>query len=352
MRTVGLVSMPLRGDEDARPTVGPMKPDPAVAVVIPARQSAGSLTATLNAVLRQSPLDEVVIAVGPSTDGTLAVAKDLATTTNVAVSVVENPTGATSAGLNLAIAATDADVIVRVDAHALLPDGYIARALQVMRDEDAANVGGRQVPVAASGFGAAVAAAMRSPVGSGGAAYRHESGGPRDADTVYLGVFDRQALDDVGGYDESMIRNQDAELNLRLKRAGHRVVFCPDLAVDYTPRDTWRGLASQYFQYGRYRRRTVQLHPGSLQARQAAPAALVVALLAAVGTSLVTRRVEPAAVTIGGYLAGLLGAGLASDHLNPIPVATALGTMHLSWGAGFLLGPPHTCMADPARDTP
>lgn len=325
------------------------RPDPArgrvVSVVVPVRDAATTIGRTMDAVLSQDGVDEVVLAVAPSRDGTAEVVADIASR-DPRVRVVDNPAGSTPAALNRAVAASTGDVVVRVDAHAVLPAGYVAAAVRLLSESGAANVGGRQVPTADDGFAAAVAAAMTSPVGSGGAAYRG-AGEVRDVDTVYLGVFDRAALDAVGGFDETMLRNQDAELNERLRRAGHRVVLDPDLAVAYAPRDTLRGLARQYFEYGRYRRRTVALHPGSMAPRQAAPALLVGVLSLVLGRGLVRRRAGLATTVLGGYAGALLVAGAVADRRRPFAVAAALATMHLAWGVGFLLGPPRDGITSP-----
>ena len=127
--------------------------------------------------------------------------------------------GVTPAGLNAAISASGGEVVVRVDGHVKLCDGYISRAVETMVRTGAVNVGGRQLAVGVTGFERAVAAVMMSVVGSGGAEYRVGKI-EKAVDTVFLGVFDRRAGDEVG-FDESLIRNQDYELNIRLVfRAG------------------------------------------------------------------------------------------------------------------------------------
>ncbi|MFP4634631.1 MAG: glycosyltransferase family 2 protein, partial [Nitriliruptoraceae bacterium] len=264
----------------------PLPDAPTVSVIIPARNGAATLPDAVASVLAQSPSpDEVVIAVAPSTDATYAVATTLVRDHPERVRMVDNPSGRTPDALNAAIAAVRGQVLARVDTGAVLPPGYLRRAVEVLRETGAANVGGLQVPHADRGFGAAVAAAMRSPVGSGGAAYRSGArSGP--VDTVYLGVFRREALEAVGGFDPAFVRNQDAELNLRLRAAGYTVWLEPELQVTYRPRGSVRGLAAQYLQYGRYRRRTAATHPRSLAPRQLAPVALVVGLAGAVGWSL------------------------------------------------------------------
>jgi succinoglycan biosynthesis protein ExoA len=325
-----------------RAKLPPLPARPRVSVVVPARQSAATLPGVLDAVLEQEPpVDEVVVALGPSTDATWAQARAVAAR-DARVRMIDNPSGRTPDGLNAAIAASVGDVVVRVDAHAVIPAGYVSTALEGLRRTSVANVGGRQVPQATSRRGEAVAAAMGSPLGAGGASYRTGTV-PGPVDTVYLGAFRREALNAVGGYDARFTRNQDAELNLRLRAAGFEVWFDPRLEVAYKPRETFRGLATQYFQYGRWRRFTARCHPGSLRPRQAAAPLLVLTLSGSLaGSVLLHRAVAP--VAFGGYGIGLLAASAraTTNRSKAVPVAAALAVMHISWGVGFLVGPPRS----------
>jgi GT2 family glycosyltransferase len=312
--------------------------DADVGIVIPARDSAATLAAAVASVRAQAPGTPVVVAVGPSSDQTMEVARAIGSEDQWVV-VVDNPGGSTPSGLNTGLACLAAAVVVRLDAHASLPVGYIGAALEVLAEHpEVGNVGGRQIPTADRGFAAAVAAAMRSPAGAGGAAYRTGTeAGPTD--TVYLGVFRREALEQVGGFDERMLRNQDYELNIRLRKAGWTVWFDPRLEVTYRPRDTVSGLARQYFDYGRYRRLTARLHPGTLRPRQLAAPVLVLLGVAALLVGIFTSWTVPV-IAGAAYLAVLLVAGVAADPRRGPAVALALATMHVCWGVGFLLGPP------------
>ncbi|MBW3661983.1 MAG: glycosyltransferase family 2 protein [Actinobacteria bacterium] len=319
--------------------LGPLPQSPTVSVIVPARDDADGLPAAVASALEQQVPGslEVIVAVGPSRDGTETVAASLADS-SPAVKVVANPWGLTSAALNAAIAASSGEVVVRLDAHAVLPPGYIARAIEILRDTGAVNVGGRQVPVADEGFARAVAHAMRSPVGSGGATYR-SGARPGVVDTVYLGVFRRPALDQVGGFDETLVRNQDYELNHRLRRAGGVVFFHPDLAVEYRPRDTVGALWRQYFQYGAWKRRVLRRFPGSVRLRQLVAPTLVLALVVGAVLAL-TWSPWPLVGLVTAWIFVLLAGACASARslaATP-PVAVALAVMHLAWGVGFLIG--------------
>lgn len=306
-----------------------------VATITPVLNDGASLRDAVESILSQTAVDHVVLAVGPSSDSSLEVAAQLARE-DERVLVIENPAGRTASALNLAIAATDADVIVRVDSRAVLPSDYVEHALETLADTGAGNVGAVQNPVGHSRTERAIANAMRSRAGSGGVAYRG-SGEARQVDTAWLGAFRRVALDEVGGYDERFIRNQDAELNIRLNKAGHQVWFDPRLVVDYRPRPTLGKLARQYFEYGRWRFRTIRKHPDSAKLRQLAAPVIVIGLAISVVLALIW---SPLLWLIpGAYLASVVLAGLVSSGpiLERLLTGAALLTMHVSWGSGFLL---------------
>ena len=324
-------------DPASGPPFTPEVPD--VAVVIPVRNGEATLADAVASVLFQE-LDgafEVCIAVGPSNDRTREVADGLADADR-RVSVVDNPAAVTPAGLNAAIRATSAPVVARLDGHAVLPAGYLARAVAVLDQTGAANVGGVQEPHGQTPFEEAVGRAMASRFGSGDARFHY--GGPAGAvDTVYLGVFQRTALEAVGLFDEALVRNQDYELNWRLREAGGTVWFDPDLRVGYRPRGTLGALARQFFNYGRWKRVVVGRHPRSLRWRQVVPP---VATLAVAAGLVAGAWWPPALVIPAGYLAAVVVASLVAGR-RPAMMLRLLAvypTLHLSWGVGFLAGPP------------
>jgi glycosyltransferase involved in cell wall biosynthesis len=291
----------------------------------------------------------VVIAVGPSKDRTRAVADELQRSSDHVI-VVDNPSGRTPAGLNAAIAAATGEVIVRVDGHAMIPPDYVAIAVETLERTGADNVGGIMAAEGVTEFGVAVARAMTSKFGVGGASF-HVGGGEGPALTVYLGTFRRSALDRVGGYDETMVRAQDWEMNLRIRETGGLIWFTPAMLVTYRPRATVGALARQYHDYGRWRREVVRRHPDTLSLRYlAAPvavAAIAIGLLLVV-LGLVTGQgwlwgiglIAPLGYLAANLLASLISAVSAPRlHLrSALWLPIVYGTMHLCWGAGFLRG--------------
>lgn len=279
---------------------------------------------------------EVVIAVGPSTDGTERVAAGLASA-HPAVRVVANPTGRTPNGLNSAIAATTAPIVARADGHALLPDGYLRRAVELLTETGAVNVGGVMAAEGTTPFQRAVAAAMSSPFGVGGGRF-HYGGEPGPADTVYLGVFRRDALLAANGYDERFTRAQDWELNHRLRSAGGKVWFAPELRVTYRPRHSLRALGRQYRDYGRWRRAVMRRHPDSVRWTYLVPPATVAGVAAGVVVAATGRRVgllAPLGYAAANLIASaVVGRRLPANEAARLPAIFA--TMHFSWGYGFL----------------
>lgn len=321
---------------------------PGVSVVMPVIDEERHLAKAVARVLGQDypgPI-EVVLALGPSKDRTDEVAARLAVHDD-RVRAVPNPSGRTPSGLNAAIAATQYDVVVRVDGHAMIPPDYVRAGVETLERTGADNVGGIMAAEGTTPFEHAVARAMTTWFGVGGAPF-HVGGEEGPALTVYLGCFRRSALERVGGYDETMLRAQDWELNLRLRESGGVVWFTPAMQVSYHPRPDVTRLARQYFDYGRWRREVVARHPETLSARYlAAPAAVAAVaggtVLALVGA--VSRRrwlaALGAAAPVGYATANLAASAVTGRGLPPgsgrlLPLVYA--TMHGSWGLGFLRG--------------
>ena len=290
---------------------------------------------------------EVVLALGPSRDRTNDVAAELATIDS-RVRTVDSPTGRTAAGLNAAIALTQYDVIVRVDGHALIPRDYVRTGVATLEATGADNVGGIMAAEGVTDFEKSVAAAMTSWFGVGGAAF-HIGGEAGPALTVYLGCFRKSAIERVGGFDESMVRAQDWEMNHRIRSTGGEIWFTPDMKVTYRPRANVRSLAKQYHEYGRWRREIARRDPSTVSLRYLAPPITLVGVTAGTLIGLVGLIVgQPAVIALGFsapavYVVASLVATARATRIEPFPVWRRLpmvfATMHASWGAGFLRGP-------------
>jgi len=314
-------------------------PHPSISVILPVLNEESHLEGAIRSILSQKYLGsiEIILALGPSRDRTNEIARTISQQESRVI-LVENPTGRTAAGLNLALRASHNPVVVRVDGHAQIPDDYLALVVEILNSTGAVNVGGVMAAIGTTRFEKAVAAAMRSPLGVG--ASRFHTGGKAGAvDTVYLGAFRREALLAIGGFDERFTRAQDWELNFRLRENGGLVYFDPRLHVTYRPRSTVKALAKQYFEYGRWRRVVSRRHVGTINFRYLAPPTALVGITLSLvcGITVAPIFYLPSAI----YLAFLLLASIkiASSVIEFLTLLVVIPTMHFSWGAGFIASP-------------
>ena len=298
-----------------------------ISFVMPVRNEEKYLEEAVRAVLQQEfkGNTELVLAIGPSHDKTAEVAKAL-TKTYPQLKVVDNPDGGTATALNLAIAESKYKVVIRVDAHSTLPEGYAQLAHQILAETNAANVGGKMVAEGKTEFQRAVAYGYNNRIGLGGGAF-HVGTKAGEADSVYLGCFQRSWLDKVGGFDPRWVRGQDWELNKRLREAGSQIWFDPRLTVTYYPRSSWQALAKQFFSTGVWRGALTREAPGESAARYWAPPMLVLASLFGLPFTL--------------YLLVIAFAAMNAGELKPATrlwLMIVLPTMHFAWGLGFWWG--------------
>ena len=312
---------------------------PDVSIILPVLNEANHLAAAVSAILSQDYQGkfEVILAIGPSNDRTLEIAKEIAKGDSRVI-VVDNPSGKTPAGLNIALAKSTSPIIVRVDGHAEIPRNYVSIAVRLLKETGAVNVGGLMSAVGKTKFEKSVARAMRSPLGVGAAKF-HTGGKSGEVDTVYLGCFLREALVAIGGFDERFIRAQDWELNFRLRQRGGKIYFDPQLEVTYRPRPNLSALAKQYFEYGRWRRVVSRKHVGTINYRYLAPpfALAGTAISIVAGLAISNLLFIPAGIYAGYTFAA--GAWLGKGWLEKVTMPAVLFTMQMAWGAGFITSP-------------
>lgn len=325
---------------------GTVPPVP-VTIVIPARDEETALPGALASACAQDHAGPVEIVVADGSEGPA-----MASTVRArfpGVRVVANPDRGISAGLNRAVAAASHDIIVRCDARCILAPDHVRRCVMALERTGAACVGGvqRARPAGGSAVASAIAMAMSSVAGSGGARWRR--GGPAGpADTVHLGAWRRRTLEAVGGFDETLGRAEDCELAWRLRARGGTVWLDPGICVGYRPRGTLGALAAQHFANGRWKAVMLRRHPRSLRLRQLAAPALVFGLFAS--AALASAGAWPTAILLPSAWATVLAGAAAAEglrHRDPaaLLVPAALAVIHLGWGAGFWL----SCVAGPPR---
>ncbi len=315
-----------------------MSAAPFCSVAIPCLDEARHIERCVRTALAQDyPAErlEVLVADGGSRDGTRERLARMAARER-RLTVIDNPQRIQATAMNAMIRAARGEVIVRMDAHCRYPRDYVRRCVTILEQTGADNAGGAQRLVAHGAFQHALADALSSPLGMGGAAYRDKQ---REGwvDTVYLGAFRRRAFERAGLYDPGAVTNEDAELNQRIVASGGRVWLSRDIVVHYHPRASWRTLFTQYFRYGRGRARTLLKHRTLPSPRSLAPFAAV-----ALGTTLLLGGNPLVIPALAGY-AALTAAEAArvGAHGGLGRIARVWATfpvLHAAHGAGFAAG--------------
>ena len=320
----------------ARSTEAP----PLVSVIIPMRNEAAHIAACIDSVLAQDyPAGglDVIVVDGDSNDGSAAVLRPY----GARVRVLRNPARIVPTAMNIGIVAAQGQVIARVDAHTVIAPDYIRIGVETLQRTGADNVGGPMHAVGGGRWATAIALAMGSRFGIG--AYFHFGAAERDVGTVYMGMYPRHVLERIGLFDEELVRNQDDELNYRLRKAGGRVFFTPHMRSRYQNRQRVSALARQFFQYGLWKIRVLQKHPRQMSARHFVPPLFVLTVATtalAVPWSAAAARLFVAVMVA--YAATLAAAAAAVSrrhgwhHMGRLMAVFSI--MHFSWGSGFLAG--------------
>jgi|AntAceMinimDraft_12_1070368.scaffolds.fasta_scaffold27888_2 glycosyltransferase involved in cell wall biosynthesis len=298
-----------------------------ISFVMPVLNEENYLAIAVESVLSQKTpgKKQLVLALGPSSDQTNKIAEALAKKYRT-LTLIENPTGLTATGLNLAIASASYETIIRVDAHSELSDNYAASAVRILNQTGAANVGGMMIAKGRTTFQKAVAFGYNSRFGLGGGSF-HVGGNPGPADTVYLGCFRKSVITELGLYEARWVRGQDWELNLRIRQAGHTVWFDPELQVGYYPRTSIKALAKQFYSTGRWRGALTKENPLESSFRYWIPPLLVLASLWQV----------PLWIYL--FAIAIVAFGISKLSLNSkFWLLAVLPTMHFCWGVGFWVG--------------
>ena len=335
--------------EPAPVTTAPPRPRHAVAVIIPCRDEAATVGRLLEAVRGQdATVDEIVLVDSGSTDASVTIARAFASRHPALVfRVVTCDSPGAAAAMNAGVRASTADVIVRLDGHSEPPPTYVSQCLAALDEPGAGVVGGVWdiQPSAPTTVARAIALALAHRLGTGSAAYRHATKRPerRDVDTVPFGTFTRQHWQAIGGYDESLLTNEDYEFNYRTRLAGKRVILDTGIRCGYFSRPTLAALAHQYFRWGWWKAQMLRRYPESAKLRQVIPVFFVAALA---GSALLGLLWWPFWIACAGLAALYGGAiGLASWQvaregrslaLLP-PAAVAFCVIHLWWGGAGLI---------------
>jgi cellulose synthase/poly-beta-1,6-N-acetylglucosamine synthase-like glycosyltransferase len=323
-----------------------------ISIVVPCRNESRAIERFLESILKQDLADlqyEVIVADGMSDDGTHEILEK-AQEQHPYIRLIDNPTRIVSTGLNAAIYAARGDIIVRMDVHTEYKEDYIRRCVEVLGITGADNVGGACIAKGKGYVGSAIAAAFQCAFAVGGARW-HRPGHKGPVDTVHLGCWRREVLQEIGFFDESLVRNQDDELNLRIVRAGGTIWQEPEIVSWYHPRSSFASLFRQYFQYGFWKVAVIRKHRLPASWRHLVPGAFVLAnglFLAALALRGVSTLAWPAwSANFGAVMDTLyvcaslffafITARVRGWALLPLlPLVFAI--YHIAYGLGFLAG--------------
>jgi succinoglycan biosynthesis protein ExoA len=330
-----------------------IQPEVLASIVVACRNERTHIASFLDSLLAQDLEHgtwEAIIADGESEDGTREIIEQYRRRFP-ALRVVDNPCRFVSSGLNAAIRAARGDVILRMDAHTVYAAAYCRRCIETLAKTGAANVGGPARTRAAGTRAQAVAAAYHSRFSTGGAKF-HDADYEGWVDTLPYGCWRKATLVALGGFDESLVRNQDDELNLRTIRAGGHLWQTPDIESWYSPRSTLRQLCQQYFQYGFWKVAVIRKHRLPASWRHLVPVVFVA------GQALLLTAVAVTAIggsrdrfrTVCSVSVGAIGVYATANLLASIITARRYGwatlphlpavfaAYHYSYGLGFAAG--------------
>jgi len=312
---------------------------PFVSILIPTLNEQSFIQPCIQSLLEGNyPLDniEVLVIDGGSTDNTQQEVIEL-TDRYPSIQLLQNEKKIVPAAMNIGISESSHDILIWAGAHAVYDADYVKHSVDILTTEKCASVGGVIQPIAKTFIGCAIAAATSSKFGIGNAKYRYATS-RQTVDTVFGGCWFKSDILEIGGFNENWVRNQDYELNCRLRDQIGPILLDPSIRCKYFCRETIRQLARQYFNYGYWRFHTSRKHPGSFTIRQAAPLVLALGLL--VSCLLVFNFPFLASLTPIVYLicAITAAASIAFKHKRlsyVLVVPVIFATLHLTWSAGF-----------------
>jgi succinoglycan biosynthesis protein ExoA len=318
-----------------------------VSIVVPMLNEAEHVEGLVHDIAAQDYAGEieVFVADGGSTDDSAARLQAAADRHDLSVDLLVNAHRWAAHGLNACVERATGDLIVRLDCHSRYPADYVSKLVTAAEETGASCVGGLAVPVGHTTIERAAACATASPFG-GIAWTRHRQGSERvEVDTVFCGAFRPDAFENVGPFDETLLRNQDDEFSLRLRHGGGRVVLDPTIHAYYKPRDSYRGAFGQYYEYGFWKIAVMRKHRRIVSARSLAPLAFVgsVAALGLASASLpAARKLLGAEIALYGVAAALFGAESVRKRHEPLRqlprVVAIFSTYHVAYGLGMLRG--------------
>lgn len=315
---------------------------PFVSVVVPVLNEERYVADCLRAILAQDyPPDcmEILVIDGLSTDRTRSIVLELAAGDN-RIHLLSNPERRIPHSLNQGITTARGEVVVRIDGHSVVSSYHVRRCVEFLQASGAEHIGGVLRARGRTYIARTIALAMSSPFGVGTARFRYTER-EQDIDTVPFGAYHRETLLRLGGFDQRFLIGEDPELDYRITLIGGRIRVTPTIVTDYYCRDSLRGLALQYFRYGRAKAFILHKHGTLPSPRALFPAgllSLIVLLMATAPVIPLARRALSTLLSV--YVTGCAVAGCIVGLRHGLRYSVLLPftfiTLHLSHGVGFV----------------
>ncbi len=319
-----------------------------VSIICPIRNEKSFIQSCIDTLLSQDyPKDkmEIILVDGMSNDGTREIIKD-----NIEqypqIKLIDNPRKIVPHALNLGIRAAQGEIIMRVDAHSKYPTDYVSKLGSKLIELDAGNVGGglHILPGSKKTISEAIAMAVSHPFGVGNASYRLLRKGIHAVDTVPFGCFKREIFDELGYFDEELVRNQDFHFNSKIIQSGKKIYLIADIVVEYVARKDLKHLFKMYYQYGLYNPLMNRKLKRPAAIRQFVPLFFVLYLLGGLLLAAFIPALMPFYLLILGlyvclsFASAIAIAIKARKFVHLILLPIVFFTMHISYGIGFLTG--------------
>lgn len=286
---------------------------------------------------------EVLLIDSMSTDNTRKIMEDFATEDNgfLLVKVFENPKKLIPCGHNVALDNYTGDALIRIDAHASMPSDFITKNVDVLKSGEVAS-GGRRPNIIddSTPFKETLLAAEQSMFGSGFASYRN-SNKKMYASSLFCGMYKREVYEKVGKYNELLPRSEDNDMTYRIRKAGYKLCYSPDIVFYQHTRSSLPKMLKQKYLNGYWIGKTMGISPKCFSLFHFVPFAFVMAIII---TTVLAFLGFPLLSCLMWFAYLLLITVMTVAEIIKKPVVTQLllpliiFLLHISYGVGTLFG--------------
>lgn len=314
-----------------------------ISVVMPIYNEEKYIVDCIESLLQQDyPIEnmEWIFVDGGSKDRTCDLVKEYINKYPKLIQLLDNPHKTVPYAMNIGIAAATGEYIIRLDAHAEYENDYIKKCVYYLNTMDAENVGGVAETKGRGFVGATIAKMLSSKFGVGNSQFR-TNGKSGYVDTVPFGAFRKEVFQKYGGYDERLTRNQDNEMNYRIRKNGGRIYMAEDIHLTYYCRDSIRGISKMAVQNGKWNVITMKLCPGAMGVRHFIPLTFV---LSVIGLAILGCLWNVFLMLLGFELLlyfaldGLFSVKLANNVKEAVLLLVLFPIFHVTYGVGSFIG--------------